>query len=111
METSTKASTDILVTNTGEFRNSKFYVLTATRHTESSWGSEGGPYNYFTKRIAEAAGVSMPADKNGDSCINLHELFLYVKENATGPYNYQGVDYYQHVQEYPANSTYKLFAR
>ncbi len=34
--------------NTGEFRESKFYVMTAAAHQESSWGQESSdPYNYF----------------------------------------------------------------
>ncbi len=106
------SNSDVFYSNTGEFRTSKFYVLTATRHQETSYGQEGStPYNYFTKAIADAAGVTMPADTNGDSCISLHELFVFVYQQAMGPYDDGTGEYYQHAQEYPKNSSYKLFAR
>ena len=100
--------------NLGDFCTSKFYVLTASRHQELSWGSESRRCNVFTEALAEGVMNTMPADTetgNGDSVVNLHELFLYIKTNATGPYVVSGVTYYQHVQEYPKNSTYKLFKK
>ncbi len=100
--------------NLGDFCTSKFYVLTAARHQESSWGTEASPsHNYFTQYLA--LGAQGAADSSGDGAVSLHELFLYIKANATGPYytyNEQGVregPYYQHVQEYPKNSSYILF--
>ena len=100
--------------NLGDFCTSKFYVLTASRHQELSWGSESRRCNVFTEALAEGVMNTMPADTetgNGDSVVNLHELFLYIKTNATGPYVVSGVTYYQHVQEYPKNSTYTLFKK
>ncbi|MCR5664355.1 MAG: caspase family protein [Oscillospiraceae bacterium] len=99
------------VRNTGEFRDSKFYVLTAAAHMESSWGTEssGDSYNYFTASIAEAAGSGFPADTDGSRIVTLDELYQYVYEEAYGPY-YDGNDYYyQHAQVYPENSNYPLF--
>ena len=100
---------DIAVPNTGEFRNSKFYVLTAAAHQESSWGSESLGYNFFTYSLATGAGSSKPADANGNGTITMLEMYNYVKTNAYGPYNDGTGNYYQHVQMYPANSSYALF--
>ena len=97
------------IANTGEFRNSKFYVMTAAAHQESSWGSESRGYNYFTYYFANGASGSKPADANGNGSITLLEMYNYVKTNAYGPYNDGTGDYYQHVQVYPANSSYVLF--
>ena len=100
--------------NLGDFCTSKFYVLTAARHQESSWGWEAADNpslsrNVFTDALVNGVMNTMPADTNGDSVVNLHELFLYIKANATDVSPSQG--YYQHVQEYPKNSTYKLFKK
>ena len=100
---------DGIVANTGEFRNSKFYVMTAAQHQESSWGSEYYGYNYFTYYFANGATDSKPADANGNGTITMLEMYNYVKANAYGPYNDGTGDYYQHVQMYPANSAYELF--
>ena len=97
--------------NLGDFCTSKFYVLTASRHQELSWGSERERCNIFTKHLIAGVSNTMPADTDGDSAVTLHELFLYIKENATGPYVVSGVTYYQNVQEYPKNSSYKLFKK
>ena len=96
--------------NTGEFRDSKFYVMTAAAHQESSWGQESSnPYNYFPYYFAMGPGSGKPADANGNGTITMVELFNYVYENAKGPY-YDGYDYYyQHAQMYPTGSTYALF--
>ncbi|MBQ2310152.1 MAG: immunoglobulin domain-containing protein [Erysipelotrichales bacterium] len=92
---------------TGEFRNSKFYVMTAAAHQESSWGQEGSnSYNFFPYYFAKGAGTGKPADANGNGVITMLEMFNYVYTNALGPYN--GTEY-QHAQMYPANSTYELF--
>ena len=96
---------------TGEFRNSKFYVLTAAAHQESSWGQESStPYNFFPYLFAEGAGLDMPADVNGDLSITLDEMYQFCSQYALGPYNDGTGDYYQHVQVYPTNSSYPLFA-
>ena len=95
--------------NLGDFCTSKFYVLTAARHQESSYGSEYYRRNVFTEALVNDVMNTMPADTNGDSVVNLHELFLYIKANATNVSTDYG--YYQHVQEYPKNSTYKLFKK
>ena len=44
--------------NTGEFRVSKkFYVLTASRYLQLSWGTEQGPYNFFTYDLTTDAAI------------------------------------------------------
>ncbi len=102
---------DILLMNTGEFRTDKFYVLTAARHQESSYGSEPRGYNLFTYYLIEGV-TDMAADTNGDGAVSLHELFLYIDANATGPWTLSdGTEVYQHVQEYPRDSDYVLFVR
>ncbi len=95
---------------TGEFCDSKFYVLTAAAHQESSWGQEGyNPYNYFPYYFALGADSDMPADSDADNTVTLNEMYLYCLDNAAGPY-YDGEDYYyQHTQVYPENSSYPLF--
>ena len=105
------AEADELQPNTGEFRESKFYVMTAAAHQESSWGQEGtDPYNYFPYYFAAGAGSGFPADANGNGTITLSEMYDYVYDNAYGPY-YDGSDYYyQHAQVYPTGSSYALFS-
>ena len=99
--------------NIGEFRKSKFYVLTAAKHQESSWGSEVSGYNMFTYCIAQ--GGKGKADKNKDKKITLKELYKYVSKEAMGPYYYYDDygylrgPYYQHARVYPSNSNYVLF--
>ena len=101
--------------NTGEMRvENKFYVLTATRYHEDSWGTEDGPYNYFTKWLTDGIGTSgsMPADANGNWETTLAELFNYISRVGDDEaFYYQGTNYYQHVQVYPKNSAYGLFRR
>ena len=99
---------DGLVANTGEFRKSKFYVLTAAAYQESSWGQEGSnPYNYFPYYVAKGGRGAADANKNGK--VTLKELYAYANKNARGPY-YDGYDYYyQHARVYPTNSSYVLF--
>ena len=106
------------VANTGELRvANKFYVLTASRYQEYSWGTEYGLYNYFTKWLTDGVGTSgsIPADQsygNQDGIVSLEELFLYI--SAVGD-NYDFDDgysiYNQHVQRYPQGSDYRLFKR
>ena len=94
----------------GEFRQPKFYVLTAARYHEMSWGMEDSRFNYFPKFICDGAAVDaktgqMPADANQDGKLTQHELFSYIKireEDASDFVN-------QNVQEYPLNSDYVLF--
>ena len=100
------------VADTGEFRDSKFYVMTAAAHMESGWGIEPY-YNYFTLYITKGAGSGKPADANGNGTITLAELYDYVywKVYNEGPFydSETGTYVYQHVQVYPANSSYELF--
>ena len=100
---------DELVSNTGEFRKSKFYVLTAAAYQESSWGQEGSdPYNYFPYYIAK--GGKGAADSNNNGKVTLNELYKYAYRKAKGPYyDEYGDAYYQHARVYPANSSYVLF--
>lgn len=97
--------------DTGEFRKAgKFYVLTAARYHQMSWGTGADTYNFFTKFITEGitpVDGSMPADADGNGKVTQHELFLYIKsceEDDTG-------FIFQDVQEYPVNSEYVLFCR
>jgi len=94
---------------TGELRvSNKFYVLTSSAHKESSWGSDmdGG---IFVENVVNGVGSSgsMPADSNSDGYLTLQELYRYaydhtLSDSASTP---------QHVQVYPANSSYQLFRR
>ena len=102
------------VSNTGEFRlENKFYVLTASRFQEDSWGTAN--FNYFTYWLACGLMLSgsMPADTNNNSQTTLNELYKYIsKEGDNYPFkDGYGNVYYQHVQVYPANSGYVLFCR
>ena len=106
------------VANTGELRvANKFYVLTASRYQEYSWGTESGPYNYFTKWLTEGVGTSgtLPADQsygNQDGVVSLEELFSYISAVGDNHDFYDGYSiYYQHVQRYPQGSDYGLFRR
>ena len=103
--------------NIGDFRNSKFYVLTAAKHMESSWGCEDGSasssYNYFPYYIVK--GAKGAADSNKDKKITLKELYKYADKEARGPYYYYDENdvrqgpFYQHARVYPSNSSYVLF--
>ena len=87
---------------TGEFRRSgKFYVLTASRYHEMSWGLESGKYNYFIRFLTEgiSAADGMPADANADGKVTQHELFLYIKAREEDKEDF----ICQNVQEYPLN--------
>ena len=101
--------------NTGELRvENKFYVLTASRYLEESWGTEKGPYNYFTKWLTDGIGTSgsMAADADANGEATLSELFNYVAKRGNDyPFEYDGGIYYQHVQVYPKDSDYGLFRR
>ena len=112
---------------TGEFRSSKYYVLTAAAHQESSWGQEsedseycynafpfffaqGGYYkpNYYYSESGHTQG-DMMADSDGNNVVTLNEMYQYVYDKAYGPYSSDGQDYYQHAQVYPSDSSYPLF--
>lgn len=105
--------------NTGELRvDNKFYVLTAAAFQQLSWGTESGPYNFFTKWLTEGVGTSgnIPADVqydgNRDGIVTLEELYGYI--SAVGdeyPFYDDGRTYYQTVKRYPENSNYQLFKR
>ena len=105
--------------NTGEFRvDNKFYVLTASRYQELSWGMESGKsetsYNYFTMWLTQGIGTSgaMPADANSNNQTTLDELYRYIsKVGDDYQFRTDGGVYYQHVQVYPADSDYVLFCR
>ncbi|MBR0353785.1 MAG: leucine-rich repeat protein [Oscillospiraceae bacterium] len=106
-------SEDGVISNTGEFRSSKFYVLTAAAHQESSWGFEGESgstcYNYFTEALCHGVRDEHPADSNKNGTMTLKEIYKYVYDHALGPYYDGSGAHYQHVQVYPANSSYALF--
>ena len=70
-------------------------------------------YNYFTMWLTEGIGTSgdMPADTDGNGKTTLNELYQYISDVGDNyPFRDGGV-YYQHVQVYPANSSYVLFRR
>ncbi|MBR4343605.1 MAG: caspase family protein, partial [Lachnospiraceae bacterium] len=103
--------------NTGEFRKSKYYVLTASRYQEYSWGSESYRCNFFTKWLVEGIGRDydyeyMPADSNEDDKVTLNEAHSYVKEiNDEYSFYSGGSYYYQHSQVYPENCDFVLFTK
>ena len=95
--------------NTGEFRNPKFYVLTAA-HQEESWGSEENLSTCFARHIIGGITGDKPADDDDNGTITLNELYEYLYEKCLGPHGPTGdVTHYQHVQVYPENSSYQLF--
>ena len=101
-----------LVVNTGELRTNKFYVLTASRHHELSWGHESGEAgNYFIDWLVEGIGTKSksPADASPkNKVLTLEELFSYVKKYNDHTF-WDGYDYYtQHAQRYPKNSKYPV---
>ena len=96
--------------NTGEFRNPKFYVLTAAAHQEESWGSEENLSTCFARHIIGGITGDKPADDDDNGTITLNELYEYLYEKCLGPHGPTGdVTHYQHVQVYPENSSYQLF--
>ncbi len=112
--------------NTGEFRvENKFYVLTASRYQELSWGKEVEDpyyaYNYFTRWLTQGIGTSestqtdgsMPADANNNGQATLDELYQYISDVGDDyPFRPAGGGvYYQHVQVYPTKSNFVLFCR
>ena len=106
--------------NTGEFREeNKFYVLTASRYQELSWGYESGQvetsHNFFTLWLTEGIGTFGPmlADANDNGQTTLNELYRYISE-VGDDYAFRdssGRVYYQHVQVYPAKCSFVLFCR
>ena len=106
------AADETAVANTGELRDSKFYVMTAAAHQESSWGYEGSdPHNLFPYYFCQGASGDKPADADGNGTINMTEMFNYCYQKCydAGPFNEDGENVYQHVQMYPVGSTYALF--
>ena len=103
--------------STGNLRTNKFYVLTAARHHEMSYGIEGDKaQNYFTKWLIEGIGSasSSPADLSpADNILTLDELFAYIRDNYND-YSFgtlaDGTVLCQHVQCYPQGSLYPLFS-
>ncbi len=85
--------------NTGDFRESKFCVLTSSGYREDSYvyRFKEGKYSLFTYYAAR--GCKGAADKNGDKYITLNELYKYIHKNEGSR---------QHVQLYPSKSSYKL---
>ncbi|MBR2572081.1 MAG: Ig-like domain-containing protein [Clostridia bacterium] len=105
-----------IISKTGEMRiSNKFYVLTASAYLELSYGWEGETSNnFFTKWLTDGIGTSgnMPADTNTNGQTTLHELYSYISRVGDDypVFTSSGVGY-QHVQVYPANSSFVLFCR
>lgn len=103
------AVSDTAAFETGEFRQSgKFYVLTAARYHQVSWGAAGGVRSEFIGFICDGLGIEndyMRADANRDGKLTQHELFMYIKAREEDPEHRVNQD----VQTYPLNSDYDLF--
>ena len=99
----------------GDFRREKFYVLTASQYMQMSWGTEAGPYNFFTYDLTNGVGTSgaMPADTDGSGTLTLEELYRYIQRvgDSRAHQSADGEVYYQNVQVYPSGSDYVLFMR
>ena len=88
----------------------KFYVLTASRFRESSYGHEDGDssFNYFTVWLVMGIvkNGDMDADYDHNGTITLKEAYKFLGncEQTLG-------NDMQHSQVYPKNSSYALFKR
>ena len=92
---------------TGEFRQPKFYVLTAAQFQQVSYGMTD-LLSYFTFYLLNGVmdnNGNMPADTNGDGRLTQHELFSYIKIME----EYNNIP--QDVQAYPFDSDYVLFKK
>ena len=96
---------ETLAFDTGEFRREgKFYVLTASRYQQSSYGIEGEKSSFFDDALCkgmEKENGTMRADADRDGKLTQHELFLYIRQFDEM--------FMQNVQTYPLNSDYVLF--
>ena len=96
---------ETLAFDTGEFRREgKFYVLTASRYQQSSYGVEGEKSSFFDDALCkgmEKENGTMRADADRDGKLTQHELFLYIRQFDEM--------FMQNVQTYPLNSDYVLF--
>lgn len=106
---------------TGEFRDTKFHVLTSSAYQQYSWGWEAGPdsadsRNYFTEELRN--GILGGAEVNEKNQITLNALYLYLKgrldnrefidwDMETG----ERIVYHQYVQVWPQNCSDPLFQR
>lgn len=101
------ASEDTVAFETGEFRQPKFYVLTASQYQQVSKVNINYTTSYFTLYLCTGIGSdgSLPADANNDGILTQQELFSYI----AGFEEYENVS--QKVQAYPLNSSYALFSR
>ncbi len=90
----------------------KFYVITASDYMEFSWATS--KQSYFTKWLCDGIKTKgkMPADSNKNKITTLDELYTYTaKQAAKKTFKSRGIRYKQHVQVYPANSSFELFYR
>ena len=95
---------DGTVSNTGEFRTSKFYVLTASDYQEESLAGDVSLFTYYA-----AYGLFGYADMtkyggNGNNYVTLYEMYRFIKKFEVD----DSGTHLQHVQMYPAKSEYKL---
>ncbi len=94
-------------------RENKFYVLTSSDYRETGWSLKG-KYSYFAKWLTDGVKTRgrMPADADRNRVTTLSELYGFMRARANKKvFRYQGVNYRQHVQVYPANSGFELFYR
>lgn len=102
---------------TGELRQSKFYVLTASEYLQMSWGTESEPaHNFFTKHLTNGVGLSgaMPADTDANGAVTLQELYAYIQLHGDPELHWDDTykQYgHQNVQVYPTNCGLELFYR
>lgn len=103
--------------NTGELRvENKFYVLTAARYQENSYGYNGiDNYSLFAKWLSDGIGLhgKMKADANKNGQVSLNEMYKYIVKvgNRFPVVDREGHTHYQHVQVYPSNSSFVMFTR
>jgi len=96
-------------------RGAGTYVLTAAKHTESSWEDavlQNGVFSFFLADGLGHTGLSAPmgafdstydADADGDERITLDEIYQYTQKNVNS--YLKGI---QQVQVFPVNSDYVI---
>ena len=105
---------DGAASNGGPFRKNKFYVLTASKHNETSWGwesyddSASKSYNFMSFYMRAGVTGKKPADTNHNKKITLKELYTYTRKQCISKCKREGLPA-QHVMVYPSNSSFVIF--